>query len=370
MTAQSTGVGSVLPLAPNTPRRFYRGGERILAFRGLALPESFDGRRPEDWLGSTTRLFAEGGDGLTELPDGRVLADALEQDPGFWFGPEHLALHGAEPGLLVKLLDAGERLPVHSHPDREFAARHLGCVHGKTEAWLVVASEPGSAVWLGFREDTHAAVLAELVEAQDDRLLASLNRVEVHRGDAILVPAGQPHAIGAGVLVVELQEPTDLSVMLEHERFGLDPEHAWLGLDPRVALQSVATTALSASDLAALRTKWDGVAGLAPALPEAASAFFEAEVVGGRGGPVRLTAGFSVLVVVDGAGDLVTARGDRTSLRAGDVLLSPYAAGALVVEGAVTLLRCSPAHGPGRVRAGPAAPGPPPEPQGDPRRET
>jgi mannose-6-phosphate isomerase len=346
MTTQTPETRDILALAPNTPQRFYRGGERILSFRGLPVPESFDGRRPEDWLASTTRLFAEGGDGLTVLPDGRELGAALGQEPDHWFGPDHLARHGAEPGLLVKLLDAGERLPVHSHPDRDFAARHLGCVHGKTEAWLVVQSDPGAAVWLGFREDIDPAVLADLVAAQDDRLLAALNRLEVRRGDAILVPAGQPHAIGAGVLVVELQEPTDLSVMLEHDRFGLDPDHAWLGLDPGIALGSVSTTGLTSQGLAALRTRWDGVAGLAPALPAEASEFFAAEVADSRQGPVPLSKGFSVLVVVDGAGTLFTAHGDRTPLRIGDVFLTPYAAGDLVVEGAVTVLRCSPARDP------------------------
>jgi mannose-6-phosphate isomerase len=352
MTQDVTG-GGVVQLTPNTPHRFYRGGERILAFRGLPVPADFDGRRPEDWLASTTQLFAEGGDGLTVLPDGRLLAEALEQDPAGWLGEEHLARHGASPGLLVKLLDAGERLPVHSHPDRQFAARHLDCAHGKTEAWLVVAAEPGARVWVGFHDDVDVTDLAELVDAQDERLLALLNGFEVQRGDAILVPAGQPHAIGEGVLVVELQEPTDFSVMLEHERFGLDAAHAWLGLPRRVALESVALAALSAEDIAALRTRWLDEGGVRPALPEAASEYFAADVVDTSDGPAQLPAGFSVLVVVDGAGTLRSAHDAPVPLRAGQTLLIPYAAGDLVVDGAVTALRCSPSRDPGRVRAGP-----------------
>jgi mannose-6-phosphate isomerase len=363
VTRHLTQTGAVVPLTPNTPRRFYRGGERILAFRGLDVPDDFDGRRPEDWLASTTRLFAEGGDGLTVLPDGRLLADALEQDAVAWLGEEHLARHGVEPGLLVKLLDAGERLPVHSHPDRAFATRHLDCAHGKTEAWLVVDAEPGAMVWVGFREDVDAAHLAELVQAQDERLLALLNGFEVQRGDAVLVPAGQPHAIGAGVLVVELQEPTDFSVMLEHERFGIDADHAWLGLDPQVALESVARSALDSEGIGSLRTRWLDGSGVRPALPAGAAEYFVADVVRTRNEPAHLDAGFSVLVVVDGAGTLRSAHQEPTPLWAGQTLLVPYAAGDLVVEGAVTVLRCSPSRDPGRVRAGPgrtvdpAAPG-------------
>jgi mannose-6-phosphate isomerase len=350
MTENVTDVG-VVELAPNTPHRFYRGGERILSFRGRAVPGDFDGRRPEDWLASTTRLFAEGGDGLTVLPDGRRLVDALEDDPIGWLGEAHLGRHGASPGLLVKLLDAGERLPVHSHPDREFAARHLVCAHGKSEAWIVVAAVPGARVWVGFHDDVDVTHLAELVQAQDERLLALLNGFEVQRGDAILVPAGQPHAIGEGVLVVELQEPTDFSVMLEHERFGLDAEHAWLGLTQQVALESVAMTALGPDDIAALRTRWLGGSGVRSALPAEASKYFTAEVVDTGDGPARLDAGFSVLVVVDGTGSLRSARHDPVPLTVGQTFLVPHAVGDLVVDGAVTVLRCSPSREPGPERA-------------------
>ena len=351
MTRAVTAAGGVVELAVNTPHRFYRGGERILDFRRLPVPAGFDGRRPEDWVASTTRLFAEGGDGLSVLPDGRLLESALAEEPHQWFGPAHLARHGAEPGLLVKLLDAGERLPVHSHPDRQFASSHLGCAHGKTEAWLVVAAEPGAKVWLGFREDMGTDHLAALVDAQDERLLASLNEFEVERGDAILVPGGQPHAIGAGVLVVELQEPTDFSVMLEHERFDLDADHAWLGLERGLALQSVATAALTGARLTELRTRWDGATGLRSALPSAAGDFFAAEVVDARGGPVQLDARFSVLVVVDGAGILTSERDGAREIAAGQVLLGAYSSGALEVEGAVTILRCSPSRDPDRAAA-------------------
>ncbi|HYN29217.1 MAG TPA: class I mannose-6-phosphate isomerase [Dermatophilaceae bacterium] len=331
----------MVPLAVNTPQRFYRGGERILRFRGLPTPPDFDGRRPEDWLGSTTRLFAEGGDGLTVLPGGTPLPEALRLDPEGWLGADHRDRHGEDPGLLVKLLDAAERLPVHTHPDRHFATRHLGCAHGKTEAWLVIEAEPGAMVWLGFRQDLSASRLAELVEEQGEGLLGALNGFPVARGDAVLVPAGQPHAIGAGIMVVELQEPTDFSVMLEHQRFGLDPAHAWLGLDRDLALSSVARDALDGDGLDALRTTWDRGAGASRALPVAADEFFTAEVLDAREGSVTLPARFSVLVVVGGEGSLTTSQ-DGRRIRAGDVFLTPFAAGPLTLGGQVTALRCSP----------------------------
>lgn len=354
MTRQDSPRASPAPGAPttaaalavNTPRRFYRGGERIHAFRGLPLPDDFDGYRPEDWLASTTHLFAEGGGGVTVLADGVDLPTALAEDPVGWLGEEHLRVHGAEPGILTKLLDAGERLPVHSHPDRRFAAAHLDCDHGKTEAWIILMAEPGAAVWLGFRDDIAPDELAELVAAQDERLLAACNRIEVAAGDAILVPAGRPHAIGEGVLVLELQEPTDLSVMLEHRRFGLEEAHAFLDLPRDLALRSVDTRAVAEADVAQLRRRWSDVREVASALPGQAARFFRAQVVSTATRPASLDAGFSVIVVVDGRGTIETEHGAGPMLIGrGDVLLTAHRAGRVRVEGGVTVIRCMPPVG-------------------------
>jgi len=351
MTTTHVSEPSRLPV--NTPRRFYRGGERILAFRGLPVPDDFDGYRPEDWLASTTHLFAEGGGGVTRLPSGAELPDALSADAEAWLGAAHVAAYGVVPGLLTKLLDSGERLPVHSHPDRAFAARHLDCDHGKTEAWIVLDAEPGAAVWLGFREELPVDELAGLVAAQDERLLAALNRVEVSRGDAILVPAGQPHAIGEGVLILELQEPTDLSVMLEHARFGLDEAHAFLGLERSLALHSVDRGPLSTNAIHGLRRRWTDVEGAGPALPVEAREYFRAQVVRptgsqGTAAPVNVEAAFAVTVVVDGRGTLATEAGGNgvsMDIERGDVLLVPHGAGGVRIEGDVTVIRCMPPEG-------------------------
>ena len=74
------------------------------------------------------------------LPDGRLLRDAVAEHAGSWLGAAHVARFGADPALLVKLLDAGQRLPVHCHPSDEFAAAHFGSRYGKTEAWIVVGA--------------------------------------------------------------------------------------------------------------------------------------------------------------------------------------------------------------------------------------
>lgn len=340
-TSTTAAPAATASLATNTPRRFYRGGERIFAFRGLEASADFDGYRPEDWIGSTARLFAEGGGGVTTLEGGLELPDAFAADADGWFGEAHVARFGGDPNLLTKLLDSGERLPVHSHPSREFATAHLDCDHGKTEAWIVLVAEPEATVWVGFRDELSPEDLVDLVDAQDDRLLAALNPIKVTAGDAVLVPAGQPHAIGEGVLILELQEPTDFSVMLEHRRFGLELDHAFLGLERPLALQSVDHGPVTADRLESLRRRWIDVEDSGSALPDEASAYFRAEVVRPVTGDVTVAAAYAAVVVVDGQGSLTSRNGTR-EVRAGEVLLVPHSVGDVTVSGNVTLIRCMP----------------------------
>ena len=139
-----------LRLPPNQLHRFYLGGARIAALRGTELA---DDHTPEEWVGSANTSFGQPRAGLSRLEDGTLVRDAIAADPEAFLGPEHVARYGTDPALLVKLLDAGERLPVHYHPGRAFAREHLDSDHGKTEAWLIVEAEPGAEVRVGFKEE-------------------------------------------------------------------------------------------------------------------------------------------------------------------------------------------------------------------------
>ena len=336
-----------IELAPNQPRQFYRGGSVIAAFRGGTAK---DDHRPEDWIGSTThRNGTAGEEGLTTLPDGRLLRDAVRTDPEAWLGAAHAAAIGADPALLVKLLDVGERLPVHVHPGRPFAKRHLGCRYGKTEAWVVLEA-PGAEprVHVGFTRDVEAAELDRWTATQDTRaMLASLHAVAVGPGDTVLVPAGMPHAIGAGILCLELQEPTDFSVMLEWESYGqLDPGEARLGLDAELARECVHRGALSPAGLRWLRSHGGRVSssgeGVERLFPEDADAFFRAERIRSALAPVRLAPGFAILVVLDGRGQLESEGEATLALQRGSAVLIPHAAGETTVSGPLVAVRCRP----------------------------
>ena len=322
-----------LSLPANQPAdRFYTGGRQIAGFRGKGASGSHE---PEDWIGSTTAVFGHAPVGLTVLPDGRSLLDAVEADPVAWLGAEHVAAYGSDPALLVKLLDAGQRLPVHAHPDVPFAAEHLGLAHGKTEAWIVL--EP-ARVHLGFTRDVSVDELTAWVHAQNtDAMLDAMHVRDLNTGDAVLVPAGLPHAIGEGAFVVELQEPTDLSILLEWSGFEIDGAadgHLGLGFD--VALAAVDRRGWTAEEIARLRGATATSSG--DLLPNAAR-FFRVER---WTGPRVLDAGFAVVVVVDGSGVLV-ADGESLPVRRGATVLLPAAAGSVAVEGnGIQVVVCRP----------------------------
>ncbi len=329
-------IASPLVLPPNQFPRFYAGGARIDALRGA--PAGEDGR-PEDWIGSTTTAFGAESEGLSRVADGRLVRDLVRAEPEALLGPEHVRRFGADPGLLVKLLDAGERLPVHVHPGREFARARLGSRWGKTEAWLILAADPGATVHLGLREPVDPATLRRWVVDQDaGEMLAALHELPVRAGIALLVPAGTLHAIGAGILLLELQEPTDLSVLVEWRRFGVNSGAEHLGLGWDAALAAVDT---AAADPAAFATEPPD-ASAAGLLPAAADPYFRAERVRPGGGEVESAPSFAVLVVLDGGGALRTEGGDELALHAGMTALIPFAAGATVLSGEVEAIRCLP----------------------------
>jgi mannose-6-phosphate isomerase len=331
-------------LEANQPPRFYQGGASIADFRGDPRPTD---NRPEDWVGSSTTLFGQEQDGLTTLADGSLLRDAIAADPEAYLGGEHAALFGADPGLLVKLLDAGERLPVHLHPDREFARRHLDCPYGKTEAWVIVEARPDATVHLGFKRDLDAATVRGWVDAQDSAaMLDAMHALPVRAGDGVLVPAGLPHAIGEGIFLVELQEPTDFSVLLEWQGFDIDgPADGHLGLGFDLALQCVDRSGWAAERLEQLRRhaheEGDPQEGVRPLLVPAAEPFFRAEGLTVPG-PLTLEPAFAILVVVAGGGRLRTEHGGELELRRGQTVLVPHAAGRAELSGRLKAVRCRP----------------------------
>lgn len=136
---------------------------------------------------------------------GLTLADALRASGASIMGRAALTPDGHFP-LLVKYLDARENLSVQVHPSPAYAADHPGA-HLKTESWYIVHAEPGAVIYKGVKP----GVTREAFERHiaDGSVVSDLIAVPVTAGDFHHLPSGTCHALGAGVLVAEVQTPSD-----------------------------------------------------------------------------------------------------------------------------------------------------------------
>src|SRR5262249_42950950 len=159
-------------------------------------------------------------------------------------------------------------------------------------------------------------------------MLRALHEIPVRAGDTVFVPAGTAHAIGAGILMVEVQEPTDLSILLEGEPFpALSADGSDLGSGGDVALQALDRRGIGEDDAQALKHENFAL------VPEA-RAYFRVEPLGGG---QTLDPGYSVVVGLSGQGEL-----GGKPVRRGSALLVPHGAGELELAGDVHALRCRP----------------------------
>ena len=162
---------------------------------------------------------------------GESLADVLRADP--------VGMAGTRCGiapfpLLIKLIDAQKDLSVQVHPSDAAACREKG-EQGKTEMWYVVDCKPESTLFLGF---SRAVTPDELRRrAKDGTICEVLNRVAVHPGDVFFVRPGTVHAIGAGLLIAEVQQSSNLTYRVyDYGRLGADGKPRPLHIDKALAV--------------------------------------------------------------------------------------------------------------------------------------
>ncbi len=221
---------SIFKLDECRVRRNYVGGKILDEMAGRE--NAVDGECPESWLGSLTLAGSTGlapieNEGLGFVfKDGKKvwLPDLFAENPDFYLGKEHFQKKGMDYGFLAKLIDSSIRLHMQAHPSREFAKAHLGCEYGKFECYYILAAREGSDsyVRLGFNHPVTKEEWTDIVKTQDiARMDALFEKIYVKPGEMLYIPGGVPHAIGEGVLLVEVMEPSDLVVRCEYERNGI-----------------------------------------------------------------------------------------------------------------------------------------------------
>jgi len=108
--------------------------------------------------------------------------------------------------LLIKYLDANDNLSVQVHPSEAYAQMHPEA-HLKSEAWIILDTDPEGKIYVGLKEGTSEEMLRKAI--QNDRVPELLRAINVKKGECYYLPSGTCHALGAGVLVAEVQTPSD-----------------------------------------------------------------------------------------------------------------------------------------------------------------
>lgn len=157
-------------------------------------------------------------DGVNVIENGEYAGMTLEEYAEK-AGKENVYGNGEFP-LLVKIIDAADKLSVQVHPDDEYAHSH-GLDAGKTEMWYVLEAEPGAELVAGIKDRISGKEIAEY--AENGECEKYLNSVPVKKGDCFFIPSGLVHAIGGGILIAEIQQNSNTTYRLyDYERVGAD----------------------------------------------------------------------------------------------------------------------------------------------------
>lgn len=214
-----------LKLEINRVRRPFLGGKKLSDWQGLKNKTSEN--KPEEWIASL--ITANNEDGIEEglsyvknIDQRLTLRDIIKSNPDFFLGKKHFNKYGLDLGILIKIIDSYSRLLIQVHPDKKLAKKFFDSNYGKTEAWYIINTRSINRekpyILLGFKPGITRKKWVELFDKQNiNEMEECLHKLFVKAGDVFLVKAGIPHAIGPGCLILEIQEPSDYTLRVEHE---------------------------------------------------------------------------------------------------------------------------------------------------------
>jgi mannose-6-phosphate isomerase len=202
-----------------TPRYYEKvwGGRRLASLLGRELP-------PHSPIGESWEV-ADHPHGesiiVNGVERGKSLQQLIAQYGATLLGTRVVAVGNATSfPLLVKYIDADDKLSVQVHPDDAYAATHAG-ERGKTEMWYVLHADAGATLIVGLQHGVTAAQFAQALQSGDPATL--LHQMPVKTGDSIFIPAGRIHAIMPGLVILEIQQNSDTTYRLyDWGRLGLD----------------------------------------------------------------------------------------------------------------------------------------------------
>ena len=191
---------------------------------------------------------------LASTVSGQSLSSVLAEHPD-WLGSHVLQITDGKPELpiLIKLIDAKSDLSVQVHPDDEYAAKVEG-QWGKTEMWYVLSARKDAELVYGFNRDVDAPLVRKAIE--NGTIGEYLNHVPVHKDDLFFIESGTVHAIGAGCLIAEIQQSSNLTYRLyDYDRVGKDGKKRELHIDKALDVVKMESSAAPRQPMRVLKYK-------------------------------------------------------------------------------------------------------------------
>ena len=323
--------------------RVYTGGKLFHGFFGDKPEDNFF---PEEWVASSVRALnkemAHEKEGISRIKNSDMFFDeALSMHPEEMLGKDR------KYRILVKLLDSAVRLPAQAHPDKPFSKKYFNSEYGKTESWLVLDTRPDAKIYFGFQNGVNREVFSKAIDdskTDKDAMERLMKYSYTHKGDLYLVPAKTVHAIGAGCLILEVQEPTDFTIQPEHwcDNYKLNEAEMYIGLDKE--------TAIGCFDFDA-----DADTKLTPVILNESNGVRIEELIGNKDTDCfvvnRITLkdasctlsvadSYAVYIVTDGFGNLA-GDGYSKDIKKGDYFFMPYASmGKYTISGNIEIVEC------------------------------
>lgn len=240
-----------------------------------------------------------------------------------------------EPPALIKFIDAKENLSVQVHPNNDYARKYEHD-NGKTEMWVVLSHEPGAALYYGMKEKLSKEEVRKKIE--NHTILDALNRVEVQDGDVFAIPAGTIHAIGAGMVICEIQQRSNVTYRLyDYGRVGKDGKERELHIEKGLEVANLEPVVPDRSEEILLCNSTDYKLKLLDSCQYFQTYQYELY------GELHFSTSqktFVCLVMLKGKGALKYREGD-TELKAGDTVFLPAQEAEYLLEGGGEFLAVS-----------------------------
>ena len=300
------------------------GGEKIAKYKGIVTDQHNIG---ESWeisgVDGHESVVAEGDD------KGLNLRQIIEKYKGDLVGNAVYAKYGDTFPLLVKIIDAKGDLSVQVHPDDTLAkARHNS--YGKTEMWYIIDAEEGAPIYAGLSKQITPEEYEKLVA--DNAIMDVIARHDSHAGDLFFLPAGRIHAIGAGNLLAEIQQTSDITYRV----YDFDRRDA--NGNPRELHTEQAKDAIDYTVYPEYKSEYDRNGKNATPLVKCQYFDVKREIIDGVSTIDASTDSFMIIMCLDGEATITDNLGGVTHVKKGESILVPAVITSMKAEGNATFM--------------------------------